>query len=143
MILKWPRRKCVRTSEIEFLVVAEDEECFNKAYVGIPVDVSALPLWVIQVKEAETRGAGLHNGQWRGSPCSAVMRNICQAAELLLGDLCMTTDGLCTILSVDKANVISITEVLGYFKALTLWVLQMVIDAHTKARASSPNDISL
>jgi hypothetical protein len=90
--------------------------------VGVTVNISALPLWVIQVKESETRGAGLHNRQWSGSPCTAVMPIICQAAVLILGDLCMTTDGLCTILSPDKASVISITEVLGYFKARTLWV---------------------
>lgn len=107
---------------IEFLVVAEEEECFNKAYVGITVDVSALPLWVGQDKEVETRGAGLHNRQWSGSPCTAMMPHICQTPVVLLDDLCIITDGICTILSLDKASIISITEVLGYFKARALWV---------------------
>jgi len=50
------------------------------------------------------------------------MCNICQAAELLLGVFRITTDGLYTIRSVAKAKVISIIEVLGYFKARILCV---------------------
>ena len=86
------------------------------------MDVSAVLLWVRQVKEAETRGTGIHNRQRSGRLCIALMCNIFQAAELLFGNLCITTDGLSTILFVDKTSVISIIEVLGYIMVITLCV---------------------
>jgi hypothetical protein len=107
------------------------------------VDVSPVPFRVRQIKEVVRRGDGIHNRQRRGHPCISVMCNIYRAAELLLCHQCITTYALCTIPSVDKASWISITEVLGYFKDRNVWVLRMVIDASTKARASSPNDLSL
>jgi len=56
--------------------------------------------------------------------CTAVIPNsICWIDELLCGDHHVTTDELCSILSISKGTVMAVTEELGCLKFCAYWLL--------------------
>jgi hypothetical protein len=80
------------------------------------VDTSSTQNLARQVKGAETGRAEFHDKLQRDCPYTAMSANICWVDELIRSDRCITTDEICSTLSLGKCISMEFVEKRGYSK---------------------------
>jgi len=106
-----------------------------RVYGEACVDVSTVWWWVRWIKGAETGGVALHKKLCSDCTCTTLMPlYIHWVDEMISGNLCTTTDEVCSIPSISKGSVMAFLEELSYSKVCGIWVPPVLTDARKRTR---------